>query len=424
MSKATDATTPRDQQTAEKLGARVRWIRQRRAMSQQLVADQVGISKPYLSMLENGHRDLMVTRRGMIEDLAAVLGCSPMDILGRPALADDPRTIVAASAVPALLAALHDTTLEDAHAPAVPNLRPLPQLVHLTDVANDAADQVRYEPIAGSGLGDLILELHVYVAKGKGEERQTALETLVTACIVARSLAGSLGESQLAITATRRGWDAARMAERSDLEGLMAMGRAISLNRVGSRSRANLVIAQALSEAQARPGPVGDSTSEAEARGMLHLTAAHLAARDGSRDVADLHLAEARDLARVTGERNFMRYHFGPANVAAWELAVAVETARGPETAERLAPVINLAVFQSADRVASWHFDMARAFAQAEGERDREAIREMDRADQLAAVRLRQDPLAIKLVESLDHRVTSRARPWELDSLRNRYGVA
>ena len=401
------------------MGATARMIRRRRGLSLQLVADQIGTSKGHLSDLENGKKDLMLTRRGTIENLAEVLGCSPIDLAGRPTLSDDRRTVVAASAVPPLTAALYDTTLDDA--PEVPSPRPLPHLVDLAERANAAADQVRYEVISGDGLGNLILELHAYAATGKGEEPQAALEALVTACMVARSLAGSLGHSELAVIATRRGWDAARRLERIDLTGLMAMGRAISLNRLGARRQANRVLTEALAAAQEAPGPTPDRTSEAEARGMLHLTAAHLAARDGNRAVADLHVAEAHGLARAVGERNFMRYHFGPTNVSAWELAVAVETERGPEAAERLAPTVELSVFGSADRASAWHFDLARAYAQAEGDRDLEAVRHMDQADRLAPVRLRQDPLAHHLVQGLDHRIATRAQPWELVSLKNRY---
>ena len=155
---------------------------------------------------------------------------------------------------------------------------------------------------------------------------------------------------------------------------------------------------------------------------MLHLAAAHLSARDGRLGDVDTHLGEADALARYTGERNFMRYHFGPANVGAWRLAVAVESDRGPEVAEQLAPVIDLGVLGSADRVASVHFDLARGFAQAGGSRDGEAMRYLDRADRLAPVRVRQDPIAAELAADLRRR--ARKRVWVLDSLCNRLGVA
>ena len=69
---------------------------------------------------------------------------------------------------------------------------------------------------------------------------------------------------------------------------------------------------------------------------MTHLLAAQLAGRDGRAGDAEAHLAEAADLAAATGERNTLAWHFGPANVAAWSLAIAVERGDGPSHAERL----------------------------------------------------------------------------------------
>ena len=69
-----------------------------------------------------------------------------------------------------------------------------------------------------------------------------------------------MGRGELAVTATRRGWDAARHLERDDLAGLMAMGRAITLNRVGARRRGAAVLHEALAEAQEVPGPTAQDS--------------------------------------------------------------------------------------------------------------------------------------------------------------------
>jgi hypothetical protein len=160
-----------------------------------------------------------------------------------------------------------------------------------------------------------------------------------------------------------------------------------------------------------------------EACGMLHLTTALLAARDRRTGDVATHLAEARSLAGHTGERNHLRYHFGPTNVAAWELGLAVEAGTGPVAAERLAAApIDLSVFASKGRAAYVHFDLARAWAQAEGPHDREALRALDTADRLAPVRVRNDPIARDLVLTLDRRALRRV--WELGSLRNRFGLS
>ncbi len=407
---------PSGRQDAE-IGDRARKIRRRRGLSLDVVAGTAGISKSYLSRLETGRKSF--TRRGLIENLAEALGCSPADLTGSAPVAPDVRTVQAASAIPGLAAALHDTTLDDV--PDIPT-RPVAQLVEIADRANAAADEVRYE-LSGTQLGDLITELHVVAATGAGGERRAALAALVTACIVARSLAATLGHGELAVTATRRGWDAAQRLARPDLVGLMAMGRVISLNRVGARRRAGTVLAAALDEIGREPGPDRAHTATAEAHGMLHLSAAQLAARRGHIGEADTHLAEAESLARFTGERNHMHYHFGPTNVAAWRLAVAVETDRGPEEAERFGEnEVELGVLGSADRVSAVHFDLARAYVQAGGSRDGEALRHIDLADRTAPIRVRRDPLTRELVSDLDRR--AKRRVWELDSMRRRVGIA
>jgi len=203
----------------------------------------------------------------------------------------------------------------------------------------------------------------------------------------------------------------------------MAMGRALSLNRVGARRRSLSVLDEALSEIAEQPGPSLNDTRVPEAHGMLHLAAAQIAARDNRVGDADTHLDEASALARFTGDRNFLCYHFGPTNVASWRLAIAVETEQGPAAADTLdTKHVDFSTLGSADRSASVHFDLARLYAQGHGDRDQEAVRHLDIADRFAPLRVRQDPIARELVIGIDRRAKRRA--WELNSLKNRLGVA
>lgn len=121
------------------------------------------------------------------------------------------------------------------------------------------------------------------------------------------------------------------------------------------------------------------------------------------------------------GERNAYRYHFGPANVAAWSLAIAVELERGPSVAETLDTPEMVAALDSTDRRAGVHLDLSRAYAQSGGDRDAAALQHIDTADRIAPTQIRNDPIARDLVLALDRR--ARRRVWELDSLRNRFGI-
>ncbi len=398
------------------IGERARKIRKRRGLSLDVAGGLAGISGPYLSMLERGLRGF--NRRGLIEDLAEALGCSVVDLTGQPYLLVDRQSADAAATIPGVGGVLHDTTLDDV--PDVP-ARPLPELVRAAAQANAYADDARYA-MAGQGLDAVLAELHVLAATGGSEERQAALVALAEACMVAYCLAYRIGHADLAVMAARRGFDAASRAERPDLVGMLAMSRTVALMRVGARRRAASVCADVLGEISVLPGPTPNDTTVAEACGILHLTSALVAARDGRTGDIDTHLAEAQSLAAHTGERNHLRYHFGPTNVAGWELSIAAENGGGPDAAERFtAAATDLSVLGSKCREGYVRFALARCWAQAEGPRDGEALRALDAADRLAPVVVRNDPLARDLVVILDRR--ARRQGWELNSLRNRFGM-
>ncbi|MGH3772545.1 MAG: helix-turn-helix domain-containing protein [Pseudonocardiaceae bacterium] len=401
---------------AQSIGARARLIRHRRGLNLETVAGLAGITTSYLSLLERGLRGF--NRRGLVDALADALGCSVADLTGQPYPLVDRRSVEVAAAVAEISTALHDTTLDD-----VPDLptRPLRQLTDAATLALECADDAHYS-LAGRGLAELLIELHIHAVTGGAQERQAALTALVEACKAAWILAKRTGHNELAGIIAQRGLDAAQRAERPDLVALTRMNQANALMGIGAYRRAHLLCAEALHDISELPGPTQNDPLNAEARGMLHLQTALIAARDNRTADGDTHLAEARSLAAHTGERNHLRYHFGPTNVVAWELSLAVEAGNGPVVAERLvgAP-IDLSVFASKGRPADVHFDLARAWMQAEGSRDGEAIRALDTADRLAPVRIRHDPIARELVRTLDDRAPRRV--WELDSLLHRIGT-
>jgi transcriptional regulator with XRE-family HTH domain len=402
-----------DASTSE-IGARVRTIRRRRGLSQQVVADLVGISKPYLSQLENGRRGF--TRRGLLEGLAEALSCSPADLTGGALLRPDRRVLDAASAVPALTLALHDCTFDD-H-PDVPH-RPVARLALLAARVARDADQSTYP--TGSRLGELITELHV---AAHGPQRQRALAALAHAGMAATYLSSAIGRDELAVTAATRAWAAAVQTGDEGLVGMMVSTRALVLARVGARRRAAALVDDALAALRTgrTPARPAERAKAQQATGMLHLTRAFLAARAGQPATCDTHLAEAADLARATGEGNVMFKHFGPANVAAWRLSTAVETERGPDAAARFTAA-TLATLSSRDRRAGVHLDLARAWTQdPSGAHDGDAVRHIDAADRLGPVRVRQDPLVRELITLVDRR--ARRRTWELESLKRRVGIA
>lgn len=399
------------------IGARLRAIRRRRGLSLDVVAGLAGISRSYLAMLERGERRF--DRRGLLESVAVALGCAVTELTGQPYPTRDRATAAALAAVGQLGAVLYDVDLDDA--PDVP-ARPVDVLAELARRANEHTDESQYSA-AVAGLGAVLTELHVHAVGDDPDARRAALAALVEACFAACGAARQLGRPELAVQAARRAVDAAAQLDAPELAALAAMTESGALTRLGARRRAGQVLSAGLN---ALPDP--DPATEpaiAESAGMLHLASAQAAAREGGTADADAHLDAAAELAAATGERNTLCFHFGPANTAAWSVAVAVELERGPSVAAALDDdtlSARLAALGSRDRRAGLHLDLARAWAQSGGDRDGPALRHLDAADRIAPVRLRNDPIARELVAELD--IRARRRVWELESLRQRFGLA
>ncbi|MGH3979189.1 MAG: helix-turn-helix domain-containing protein [Pseudonocardiaceae bacterium] len=401
---------PVDPESVE-IGRRAGMIRRRRGLSQDVVAGLAGISKQYVSMLEGGKRRFV--RRGLLEDLAGALGCSVVDLTGEPYLAVDRATADALAAMPELAVALYEPTpTSDISA------RPVTRLVHAVAQANEHCEETRYA-LACRDLPALLTELAAHAATGNGDTRRAALAGLMEGCVVAFGATRHLGRTELAIQAAWRAQEAAGLLGDPALTGFATLIRASAFSRLGARRAAAGVLADAFAAIEPEVDPTGHDTQAAEACGVMHLLSAQLAARDGRADDADARIAEAAALASATGERNTLQWHFGPANVTAWSLSIAVETQRGPGVAERIDA--NLPQAASAGRRSRLHLDLARGYAQAEGARDAEAIRHLDTADRIAPQRIRNDPIARELVADLNQR--ARRRVWELDSLYNRFGM-
>ncbi|MGH3621417.1 MAG: hypothetical protein ACRDQ5_06450, partial [Sciscionella sp.] len=248
------------------------------------------------------------------------------------------------------------------------------------------------------------------------------LATLAQACHVASAIAEVIGHYDLALAAATREQEAAVRLDDPTVLGLARYGWAQSWAKVGARRRADTVVGQSLAELEPVADPSAADTGPAEMLGMTHLYAAKLAARNGREDDAAAHLGQAAELAAHTGERNTGYQHFGLTNVALWRVAVGADLGQGAtvyERAQRDAP--DLAVLGSATRAGNYHLDLARALASCEGQRDADALRHLDTADRAAPQLIRHSPIARAVLSGLEQR--ARRRVWELDSLRNRFGV-
>ncbi len=392
-------------------------IRRRRGLSLDVVAGLAGITKTYLSMLELGQRGF--NRRGLIEDLAEALSCSVADLTGQPYLAPDRATAEGRAALPGISLALNDFGPDD-----VPDITPrsLDELVAWANSANEHRDQGRFS-MAGRDLGTLLAELQAHALTAGGADRDRAFTALVLACIVASDVANrTAGNTDLSVSVAGRGYD---MACRYGDAGLIGFARwcwALQLMWLTARGRASRVLTAGIDELGPSTRLRDENTLPAEMLGMTHLVQAQRAARDKQNDDAHAHLAEAEGIAARIGECNGLRMHFGPTNVAVWRLGVGIEMGEGGRAYELVTRMpLDVAALNSQERSAALYFDLARALVQDGPNRDAEAIRHLDTADRLAPTRIRNDPIARDLVVTLDRRAPRRV--WELDSLRNRFGV-
>jgi transcriptional regulator with XRE-family HTH domain len=400
------------------IGRRARVIRRHRGLSLDGVAGLARMSADHLSMLESGERRF--ERRGQIEDLANAIGCSVTDLTGQPYLPVDRATADALTVMPGIREAIHDTTLDDP--PLDLPARPVAELARWAQQAHEHLDQDRYAH-AGRGLGTLLTELHVQAAAPDAETHNPALGALVTAWHIATVIAGMIGYHDLALSAGRCENAAATRLGDPVAIGLARFGWAWDWVNVGARPQAETANGLALAELDAVADPSAADTGAAEMLGMHHLLAAKLAARAGRAGAVRDHLDQARALAERTGERNTAMLHFGPTNVALWTLSVGVDLGEGPRAYEQVHPDrVDVPGLHSRSRTGSYHFDLARALAQDGGDRDDEAIRHLDLADQAAPVRMRTCPIIRELTEELTQRAHRHLR--EVASLLDRFGLA
>ncbi|HET9258482.1 MAG TPA: helix-turn-helix transcriptional regulator [Pseudonocardiaceae bacterium] len=155
--------------------ARAKFIRRRRGLSQDVAAGLAGISKPYLSLLENGHRGF--NRRGLIEDLAEALGCSVVDLTGQPYPPPDRESALAKMVVAQIERGLNEATLDD-----VPDLGPrsLDALGSWIRSAVDLRDTASYR-FSGEGIDAVLIESQVHLVTRDSRDRQRAAELLTQA---------------------------------------------------------------------------------------------------------------------------------------------------------------------------------------------------------------------------------------------------
>lgn len=385
-----------DSADARRIGDNVKAARLFRDKSIAVVAGLTGHSKSWLSKVENGK--IRLEKRSDIRALAEALEVSASDLLGEPAPAIRPRDREYGDVV-RLREVLLDSSLDN---PPDVAARPLGALAELTGYEGDIAARRRAAEDAWLAveLPSILAELHVHAAQGDEQERANALRLLVDMCGSATFVLRNLGQIDLAWIAADRAEKAARLLDDPVLLGTAAFAQA--------HSRPSASLSRALREAEraadALEGHIGDDRTGHEVYGMLQLSAALARQVQDDSDGAAERIAEAERIAVRIGERPEAWQYFGPANVGAWKVTLAVD-AKDADTALSTARQIDAAVLPTS-RKATLEIETGRALAMLG--HDDDAVQRLRRAEKLSPLIVHKNPMVRELVADLYDRAASR----------------
>ncbi|MEO3930197.1 helix-turn-helix transcriptional regulator [Micromonosporaceae bacterium B7E4] len=383
------------------IGLRVASWRDTAGMTQQELADRVGVSHAYISMIENGRR--AVTKRALIIALASALGVRVEDLTAQPRRPRDRAELAAYSAAPGIRRALDD----DPDGP-LPDAADVARRLEEASRARMACDYTTMARL----LPDLVEQTRL-LATAPATER-AGLAMFVRVAFFAATGLKSMGHIDLSMRLAERAQLAASQLGEPDETAAAAFALAQVALTGGSQRRS-------LSTATAAAQAVGDTQTGDLATwyGMLHLHASISAASLGRADDASTHYAEAQaTLPRANGPDRW-RLEFSAANVATWRVAIALENGE-PERAPEYARRVDRSALRNIQRRTRLHIDAGRGLFLA-GQHDR-AVRQFLAADDISSQELRSRPAVQEIVGQMV-RDARRHGSTELRELAVRVGI-
>jgi transcriptional regulator with XRE-family HTH domain len=295
------------------IGARIRYYRERRGLSQKAMAELVGKTENWAYKVEKGV--LPIDRLSVLIDLAQVLHVRDLTDLTGGVLTgavSGPQT--EHEAVPAIRRTL---SLPQSLLPAGVGEVPVDEYRAAVDDAwrvYETQTRDRYADVGGR-LPNLLRQGYAAVRDADGEEQERqAIALLISVYGLAQVWLRRVGESVHARIAADR---AVALADQVGDPALLAAATwtlACVLTSSGQVGDSVALAREAI--ASCRPGE--DASAEhLSAYGALHLSAAVAAVRDHQGPVAwDLYRGAERVAARLGRDRNDWHTSFGPTNVA------------------------------------------------------------------------------------------------------------
>lgn len=387
----------------DRIGLRIARWRDINGLTQQQLADRIGVSREYVSMIESGAR--AITKRSLLAALATALGVSTAELAGSPAPPQSHDKLLAVL-VPQLRTAL-DEELGDPPAPVNPS-----RLIHEMETVMAARMRCDYATVAAK-LPQLIVEART-LAASPGAHRDTGLMSLVRVCHTAAMAIKSFGYVDLGMRLASRAQEAAQQLGNPVAIAAADYTAAQCALSAGAPRRS-----LALSARAAACLGDNDDNDALHWYGMLHLNSAFAAAVLGLRQDTLAHLAESKTTAaRVWG--NPWHVEFGDVNVELWRMGCALELG-DVEQVPDLARKIDRTQIQTVHRRARLHIDIGRGL-HAVGDSG-SAVRQLLFADELAAHEVRSRPLVRQIVAGMVRQARRRSGDSALRELAVRVGV-
>lgn len=395
-------------QDLHNIGSEVRRLRKYRNMTQDQLAGLAGISKSYLSKIENGVAT--PERRKLIRDLADALRVSVGDLTGAGYLTD--RSLQnATGAIPDIRLALASTSLDGA-GPFTTPARTMAELGPEVQRVAEARQLLRSEEV-GRTLPPLIIDLHAVAEGGAGDDRPAALQSIVQAAQTSTLYLKNYGEYDLALAAAERGHQAAVLLDDAIYVAASEFARVQALIGLGAYERADAIAKHAAQLLTPK------TEVDLEIYGMSVLTAAFTGQMTGT-DPEEA-LREARAVAAKAPGSNAFWMNFSATNVNLWRISIALES-EDPVKAAEVASQVRLEDIPAKSRRSSFLIDYARAL-HALGSRDDEVVKLLRKAEKLGADRFRHNVWAREIVTEILHRSRRDAGGYELRGIADRMGM-
>ncbi|MBF6349503.1 helix-turn-helix transcriptional regulator [Nocardia flavorosea] len=395
------------------VGQRVRQIRARRGISQQVLADRAGLSRGAISKYEIGERPID-SRRTLLA-LASALGVTMGELTGYEQDRLDPSAVGFHASVPDIEVALW-TQGNTTHTAPPRTLDELTATARRTAELRIACDYAALGPM----LAPLLTDCYRQINDAHGAERDRAWDVLA---MIAHTTAAALkarGYGALSWTAAQEAENAARNIGGTAALAATAFARSqVLLSQPGSLPAALAHAERTAEKIAADVRTVG----EIETYGMLHLQASLVTATLGGDPVPHLNEAaeQADRLSHADPGRSILRNPtFGRANVQLWRMSAAMER-REPGEVLALAPTLVPEDLPAKGRHAQYFVEIGRAHAQQRNYRD--SLHALLRAEHAAPQHVRNMVHVRELVGHMMRKARRDLTTGELGRLAQRVGV-